>query len=436
MLILLICAVLSINGIYANESNIAYTNEALNKNNSSLLVVIESEIHEINKINKISNITNLNISSSKLNNTNISNSDISIIEKDGYRIEKKYKKVSLSQKTIMDSASTLKTYTEKNGKLPNYITIEGEKFSIPEILYLYSKTVTKQYSKKYSSVKIIHSVKNPTNPHGTSLNKNISKKEINTIATNTANYISKNKIAPNYAINSFGKIQYQTLVYGFAKVLTVIKTKKTFPNYVNWNVKSTHSMNKYLPIYPQITNVNKISYNSSESIEEIIKLSIDSRINSPYKGESLVAYLKAATNCQSNDTAIINLAKNITAKSKTNKEKAVAIFNWVRDNIKYDYYYNTRKGAKGTLSSRIGNCVDQTHLLIALCRSVGIATKYVHGEATFSSGNTYGHVWAQILVDKVWYVADTIGTKNSLSVINNWNINTHKIYGYYSSINF
>ncbi|MGL6298283.1 MAG: transglutaminase-like domain-containing protein, partial [Methanobacteriaceae archaeon] len=313
--------------------------------------------------------------------------------------------------------------------------------------------------KNSANVKIIYSVKNPTNPQGNNLNNNISKKEINTLATNTANYIAKNKIAPTYTTSSVGKIQYQTVIYGFAKVLSFIKIQKVFPNYLTLNIKSTDTINNYIPVYSQSnpensnppnnnTNTPNKSVNSTNNTNNnnntntntnsgtTIKLPLDSRVSTAYKGESLANYLKASPNCQSNDPTIINLAKSITAKSRNNGEKAVAIFNWVRDNVRYDYYYNTRKGAKGTLATRLGNCVDHTHLLIALCRSVGIAAKYINGAATFNSGTRYGHVWAQILVDRVWYVADAIGDRNSLGIINNWNTNTYSVSGYYHSISF
>ncbi|MGB9980611.1 transglutaminase-like domain-containing protein [Methanobacterium sp.] len=90
-------------------------------------------------------------------------------------------------------------------------------------------------------------------------------------------------------------------------------------------------------------------------------------------------YLKATKNCQVNNARIKSLAKQITRGKKTRLGKAVAIFKWVRDRVGYKFYYNTRKGAVGTLRSRSGNCVDTAHLLIALERAAGIPARYVHG---------------------------------------------------------
>ena len=71
------------------------------------------------------------------------------------------------------------------------------------------------------------------------------------------------------------------------------------------------------------------------------------------------------------------------------------------------------------------NCVDHAHLVIALCRAAGIPARYVHGQnCVFSSGLVTGHVWAQILVDGTWKVADATSKRNSLGNIVNWFTNT------------
>lgn len=114
---------------------------------------------------------------------------------------------------------------------------------------------------------------------------------------------------------------------------------------------------------------------------------------------------------------------------------AVAIFNYVRDNVSYSFCYNTVKGALGTLSSKSVNCCDHSHLLVALARAAGIPARYVHGTCTFSDG-TFGHVWAQLYVDGQWLAADTISTRNSLGVINNWDTQNYQLNGIYAELPF
>ena len=56
-----------------------------------------------------------------------------------------------------------------------------------------------------------------------------------------------------------------------------------------------------------------------------------------------------------------------------------AIFAFVRDEIGYESYRGSLRGARGTLWSNAGNALDQASLLIALLRASGIPARYVQG---------------------------------------------------------
>jgi transglutaminase-like putative cysteine protease len=147
--------------------------------------------------------------------------------------------------------------------------------------------------------------------------------------------------------------------------------------------------------------------------------------------------LKITTNAvastKPDTSSVAALAKSL--KGSTTYATAVNIFNWVRDNISYSYYDNTKYGAAGTLTHMTGNCCDTSNLLVALARDDGITARYVHGYCHFSSG-WYGHVWAQLYVNGKWYNADAISYANSLGVIKNWNTATATIYGVYTTLPF
>ena len=133
--------------------------------------------------------------------------------------------------------------------------------------------------------------------------------------------------------------------------------------------------------------------------------------------------------CNFNNKVIKSKAQQLTKGLKTDLEKAKALFKFVRDNIKYKYYNSSQKGAALTLKSGLANCSDQTNLLVALCRASGIPIKYIHGLNCyfFISKHTYGHVWAQILIDNVWYAADTTSSSNTLGFIKNWNVKKYSL---------
>lgn len=151
---------------------------------------------------------------------------------------------------------------------------------------------------------------------------------------------------------------------------------------------------------------------------------------------SLSKCLKSTANAQSNDPRIKTIASNITKGAATKYEKAVRIYNWVRDNLDYSFYYNTKYGAVKTLKKKEGNCVDLSHLIVALSRAAGIPARYVHVTAKFASGHVCGHVFVQVYINDKWYNLDASNNINEFNIINNWYKATATIKGVYTSLPF
>ena len=109
-------------------------------------------------------------------------------------------------------------------------------------------------------------------------------------------------------------------------------------------------------------------------------------------------YVLPSIDCESDNKKIIKLSKKIIKKEAkklkksvsklTDKQKANAILNWVQKNKKYGDYGNTRYGALKSLSVKRINCVDSTHLTVALLRAANIPAKY--NAKTIGSR---GHCW-------------------------------------------
>jgi len=149
-----------------------------------------------------------------------------------------------------------------------------------------------------------------------------------------------------------------------------------------------------------------------------------------------MVYIKSSSHCKVGTKAIKKLVKSLT-KGKTSKvDKARAIFNWVRDNLGYSYYYDTKYGASKTLKYMRGNCVDHSHLLVSMFRTAGLKARYVHGVCKFSQSGTTGHVWTQVLIGKNWVCADATSYRNSLGKIANWNTKSYHIHAKYASLPF
>lgn len=103
-------------------------------------------------------------------------------------------------------------------------------------------------------------------------------------------------------------------------------------------------------------------------------------------------------------------------ESSTERQKAEAIFNYARDQWTWEDYYNTKKGAVGTIKTKGGNCCDLSHAVCAMARLSGIPARYFHAQCNYSSG-VIGHVISQLFVDGQWYYADASNDSNTFGTV-------------------
>ncbi|MFZ6778501.1 transglutaminase domain-containing protein [Undibacterium sp. Ji83W] len=75
----------------------------------------------------------------------------------------------------------------------------------------------------------------------------------------------------------------------------------------------------------------------------------------------------------------IQLTSEIQSLAASLQNNPVAIYNYVRNNIKYKVGYGSLQGAAQTLQAKSGNDIDAASLLIALNRAAGIPSRYVYG---------------------------------------------------------
>lgn len=285
---------------------------------------------------------------------------------------------------------------------------------MPEFYYLVTKVIVDKYNTgaRGASITINSAIENPITPNGVSVSGSLKKTQYVTNANSILNFINSNKKAPNYVSTALGKMKYQTSIYLYCKVLDYTYKYGSLPATVSISVASSHSMNKYLPTYARNINLKTLVVGN-------IPYSI---YNEAYTSGSLNLnnYLVATKNCQVNDVTLKSLVKTLINGKTTKIEQANSIFNWVRDNVKYSYYFNTKYGAKGTYDNRVGNCVDNSHLLIALYRAAGLEARYINGNCQFNSARI-GHTWTQVLIGDIWVVGDASSSYNNFGVINNWN---------------
>jgi len=306
---------------------------------------------------------------------------------------------------IIGAAGRVKSYVETNKILPNYVQIGSLQVSMPQFLRLLATCVL-QVKDGVSTPIVLKSISKAPEPCEAMTNGNLDKSEYLDLAGRVKSYMDVNGAAPNYGSTTLGKIRYESLVYLFSRVVAF------------------YGNEKYLPNYAVMKPWSSISSGGTSTPTETIP-------------SSLQIYLQTTANCQVNNPNIIALAQNITSGATSSYDKATRIFNWVRDNLEYSFYYNTEKGAVQTLSSRSGNCCDHSHLIVALSRAAGLPARYVHGNCYFTTSKTwYGHVWAEIYANGIWYTADGTSYRNSLGSVKSWDTSTWTKKGTYTELPF
>lgn len=273
--------------------------------------------------------------------------------------------------------------------------------------YLLGKAVENINNGKKIDVALVDVETNYTNGGNSSINADLNKTKYVEMSKYLTDYIEDEGKLPNNISTVIGKMSPNLYIYGLAKSLDFYSNMNRLPNYVTFDAKDVNSGSG---------SVTKKGNSSQykKGLNEVQSLT----------SAQLAQYLKASGNDALN-SAIKSLANSLTSGKTTVWAKAEAIFNWVRDNVDYEYYANTKYKATGTLSKKKGNCCDHANLIVALCRAADIPARFSHGKnCKFSSGLNTGHVWAQIYVDGVWYSADATSSRNKLGNIQNWNTNS------------
>jgi transglutaminase superfamily protein len=96
----------------------------------------------------------------------------------------------------------------------------------------------------------------------------------------------------------------------------------------------------------------------------------------PKPGPALAKSLAPSPYIESKDPKIQALAAQLTAEKPLAWDKAAAIFDWVRENIKYEFADEIRP-ANVALNDGKGDCEELSSLVVALCRASKIPARAV-----------------------------------------------------------
>jgi len=157
--------------------------------------------------------------------------------------------------------------------------------------------------------------------------------------------------------------------------------------------------------------------NVTITISYVVKITLPPAINDSFSGglsdipSEYLKYTSADKYWEVNDTSIKSLAQNLTRGEVSVLDKVKAVYNYVVDNIEYDYAkYQARLagesieryGAVETLALKRGVCEDISDLFVTLCRASGIPAIEVSGPTYSRDGVTSpaesAHAWTEVYI--------------------------------------
>lgn len=109
-------------------------------------------------------------------------------------------------------------------------------------------------------------------------------------------------------------------------------------------------------------------------------------------------------------TAIIKKAEELTKGLKSDEDKAKAIYNFVINNVKYDFKKQKSvttgyiPNIEAIMNSGSGICYDFAAVYAGMLRSVDISAKLVMGTAENIKGY---HAWNEVFINGEWVTVDT-----------------------------
>lgn len=310
---------------------------------------------------------------------------------------------------ILDAATRVKNYVLKYYEIPKIVRVASDELSIAKFTYAMGVAIQNIHSNKKEAKIQAKNVDSPSTPYRCNI-KVMLEDYIDAI-DRVLKFCDNNGAAPAYVLSSSVKIGYREYVFGFSKILDFYRNKKELPLYNNFNSSEMDPISDSKP-------------DTTPSGGVIQGVTIKKGINEKNQETNIEKYKTGKNEHCKIDSSIKNLAQKLTSGKNTILQKATSIFDYVKRNIKYDYYMNSVRGSVNTLLRGRGNCCDQSNLLVALCRASGIPIKYAQGQnCVFRSGLVSGHIWTQILIGNMWYVADPVSSDNKIGFIVNWNIN-------------
>lgn len=149
------------------------------------------------------------------------------------------------------------------------------------------------------------------------------------------------------------------------------------------------------------------------ALEEIVNCPVDELSQRITDNEAFFdKWINLGSYVSEQSERVTALSNQICAGLTSDAEKVHAVYDWMIENIKYDYehYYGNKKSVttsvNDVLDSKLTICAGYSRLTQALLQAQGIPTMILRGQVNNGSGWA-GHDWNAAFTDGQWIVLDT-----------------------------
>jgi len=153
--------------------------------------------------------------------------------------------VFISMNQISDMAETIQTYIETNHKLPNNVTISGNKITMPQFLKLVTMYLKNANCNLYAPI-ILKNYGTAPNPSESITGGNLNQTSYMALADEIISFMDTNGRAPNFKATIRGNIRYESMVYFFSQIVNSANRNLCLPTYLTltpWaNVTNTNTV--------------------------------------------------------------------------------------------------------------------------------------------------------------------------------------------------
>lgn len=143
----------------------------------------------------------------------------------------------ISANEVYEVAKAIKTYVEKNYKLPGSIKTSKSEYTYQEAAYILSRAVLNPGDK----IAILKGIKAAPKPTGETVNLTLKIADYKKVAKNVSEFIAKktNRRLPNYTTYNGKKIKQRVFIYAFAKIIVFYNKNNRLPNSCGFKTSET-----------------------------------------------------------------------------------------------------------------------------------------------------------------------------------------------------